>query len=373
MQLYSSIYKSKNNVWRHTPIGLADLRFAPSGNKNLKAQMAVEYVPQDISGSGDISTPGINLKRLWVKARFPNWRLTAGKTKVAWGNGFIFNAGDILFGSASPVVDYVKAEQRDDTAFLAAFNIPVGRFSYFEAVVLPPNLVLDTDTNTNAVQTFNKTSAGIRFFGKAGRFRIEGGYLYKGDKKVVSDLLGHRPYLSFHASPGLDIYGAASLAAGYDSSLTGDDNRDTWEEIARTVSFSAGVFHQFAVGYRGNIALRIETSIMPWQLWAAKNYADLAADESYGLYFYPSVTWLFPADWSVGLQSMVSPIDGSAQLAARLNWKVFQGFALFGIGVVNLGKENTIFGWDRSKVWPAALPDYSMNGMGFTLGIEYTF
>ena len=373
LQLYNTVYRGKGTTWYYGATGLADLRFASTGNKNMKAQVAVEFLPKDIAGGGGSSAPAVSLKRLWIKANFPSWRLTAGKTKVAWGNGFVFNSGDILFGSLSPYLNFTQSTVRDDTAFLTALNFPLGRFSYLEAVVLPPDLVQDGVTGSFAFQPIDHISGGVRFFFRIKGFRLEGGYLYKGDKKVANDMQGHRPYLSFHGHAGVDFYGAVSLAGGYDSSLTGDQHRDTWGEISRTVNISLGAFHQLQAGYDGTLSFRLETLIMPWQNWSSQDFTEILAGSAYGIMIYPMVSWNFRSSWTITLQSIISPVDASAQITGSVSWKVFQGFTLLGYVSAAIGGEQSLFAWDRTGAWPDLWPEDRPNGMSFTLGGRYSY
>ncbi len=90
MELYTSVYRGQND-WYFTGSGMADIRFASTGNRNMRAEAAIEFYPIDLSGGSSVAAvPAVSLKRLWFKANFPQWRLTAGKTKLAWGNGSIF-------------------------------------------------------------------------------------------------------------------------------------------------------------------------------------------------------------------------------------------------------------------------------------------
>ncbi|RLW68327.1 MAG: hypothetical protein B6D68_03855 [spirochete symbiont of Stewartia floridana] len=379
LHLYNTIYRGRANTWYYGANGLADLRFSLVGNKRIKAQTALEFFQQDISGRSEESTPTVSLKRLWVKADFPSWRLTVGKTKVAWGNGFVFNSGDVLFGSISPYLDFTQSTVRDDTAFLTAFNIPLGQFSFLEAVVLPPDFLDGKTNNRFAAQPLGQISGGMRFFTKIGGFHLEGGYLYKGDKKVLYDLLGHRPYLSFHGHAGVDFYGAVSMAAGYDSSLIDDQNRDTWDEISRTVNFSVGFFHQVQAGYDGTLSFRLESLIMPWQSWEAEDFLDILAGANYGIMIYPEIRWnFFQSAWTLSLQSIISPIDASAQITGSAGWQVFQGFTLLAYVKVNIGEAQSLFAWDRTDAWPYKgfeneWPESTYNGISFTLGAKYVY
>ena len=54
--------------------------------------------PNEGNVRGDVaftfSYPGdmVFIDRAYLRARFPNFRLTAGKTRVSWGDGVLFNA-----------------------------------------------------------------------------------------------------------------------------------------------------------------------------------------------------------------------------------------------------------------------------------------
>jgi len=374
MELAATAYRGKSRTWYFVGGGRADVRLASVGNDAIKAEAAVEFYPLDITGaesSVEAETPAVDLKRLWLKANFPSWRLTAGKTKLAWGNGFVFNSGDLLFGSLGPAVDFTQSTVRDDTAFLTAFNIPTGRFSYIEGVLLPPKL--SWDGTELEPQTIEKSSGGLRAFGRLGGWRLEGGYLYKGDAKTAYDLLGHRGYVSVHGHAGVDLYGAASFAAGYDGSA--GVTRDSWDEVKSTVNLSLGAFHQLAVGYDGTLSLRFEALVMPWQNWDPVPFDDLgtAGTGYYGLMLYPEVVWTIRSTWNIGLRALVSPIDASAQFTASAGWDVFRGFSLTGYLVMNAGRPDSLYAWDRSSAWPAAWTDSVPNGAALTLGGSYRY
>ena len=233
------------------------------------------------------------------------------------------------------------------------------------------------------VQTIDKTSGGLRFFGRVGGWRLETGYLYKGDAKVATDLLGHRPYFSFHGHAGVDLYGAVSLAAGRDGDA--GVNRDSWDEISKTVNFSFGAFHQLQTGYDSTLTIRLETLVMPWQNWSAQKYQEVIDGDAgyYGIMIYPEITWMMRSTWYTSVQSVISPVDASAQITTTFGWHVFQGFTLLGFVVVNAGDEQSLFAYDRSGAWPLYpvghpdeginWADYEFNGVNITLGARYSY
>jgi len=380
LEFYNSAYRGRDNQWYYRGSGMADIRFASVGNTKMRAEAALEFYPVDLSGGSSIaSVPLVSLKRFWIKANFPSWRLTAGKTKLAWGNGYVFNSGDILFGSLTPYLDFTRSSIRDDTAWLTAFNIPTGPFSYIEVVVLPPSIAL-SGSGELEVQTIDRTSGGLRFFTRAGGWQFEAGYLYKGDSKVGTDLLGSRPYFSVHGHAGVDVYAGGSLAAGMDEDAA--LNRDSWEEIRKTVNFSLGAFHQIQTGYDSTLTMRIEALIMPWQNWSPRDYQDVIDGDAgyYGIMLYPEISWMLRSSWFTRFQSVISPVDASAQITTTFGWYVFQGFTLLGIVVVNAGDEQSLFAYDRSGAWPD-YPDsggtewknYEFNGVNITLGVRYSY
>jgi hypothetical protein len=293
----------------------------------------------------------------------------------------VYNSGDILFGSQGPYVDFTSSTILDDTAFLTAVNVPLGRFSYVEAVVLPPSI--DFDGSAFEIQDAAHTSGGIRFFGKAGGWRLEGGYLYKGDAKTAQDVLGHRPYFSFHGHAGVDLYGSVSLAAGPDSQA--EMNRDTWEEVSKTVNISVGAYHQVQLGYETTLTMRLEGLVLPWQNWEQQTYQGLLDGTAgyYGLFLYPELNLAVRSVWFAGIQSVISPVDASAQITASVGWNVFQGFTLVGYVVMNAGNDQALFAWDRSDNWPVYPPDSpsagdpwassEFNGVNITLGARYSY
>ena len=364
MEFSNTVYRALDDNWYYVGSGLADMRIASVGNDNMRAEVALEFYP-------DAASPELNLKRMWFKANFPSWRLTAGKTKVAWGNGSVFNAGDILFGSMGPFLDFSQSTLRDDTAWLTAVNIPTGDFSYIEAVLLPPDISLDG--GALEIQTIDKSSGGLRYFFRVGGWRLEAGYLYKGDAKTDVDLLGHRPYFSFHTHAGVDWYGALSLAAGADSDA--GINRDNWDEINDTINFSLGLFHQVNVGYDSILAIRFESLMQPWQNWSRVNYLALVNGTAgyYGILLYPELTLTVRSLWWMGLQSVISPVDGSAQLTASVGWDVFQGFKLLGFFTVNAGDSGSLFAFDRSGTVTGPPEGYGANGVRITLAARYSF
>lgn len=92
-----------------------------------------------------ISSDGTaTLDRAYAKARFP-WvvedttlRITAGKSPLSWGKGFLFNAADPVFGAVPAVASLSAGDYRTATDWMETVYLPLGGFSFVEAVYLPP-------------------------------------------------------------------------------------------------------------------------------------------------------------------------------------------------------------------------------------------
>ncbi|MCX7029806.1 MAG: hypothetical protein NTU62_06750, partial [Spirochaetes bacterium] len=132
LRLMESASRLGEGDWALVTMGTARVSAAVS-SENVKAEVAVDA----LLGDGIVAS----LARASIGVRFPSFRLTVGKARLSWGEGVAFNAGDLLFGGASPTgLDLTAEALRDDAAWLASVYVPMGRFSFAEAVVLPPPL-----------------------------------------------------------------------------------------------------------------------------------------------------------------------------------------------------------------------------------------
>ena len=100
------------------------------GLSEVKGQLTVDVKVTD--------TVLIDVQKAWLKAQLAAFRLTMGKTRLSWGEGYMYNAGDVIFGGKG--ADLSAEELRDNNAWLASLYLPVGDFSFVEAVALPPDL-----------------------------------------------------------------------------------------------------------------------------------------------------------------------------------------------------------------------------------------
>lgn len=349
--------------WGYTTSGTAGMAFKSSGNRNVKAEVSFDFnFPEyDYTGTG-YALPIITLDKAYVKARFPLFRLTAGKTRLGWGDGFVFNSGDVIFGSTSPYVDLTASEIRSETKWLTAVNIPLGRFSFIDILAATP----EADTAAGKLLgDVEDISAGGRIYTKAGGIKIEAGYMLRGD----GDESLHRPYLGLQGNLGADWYLAASAALPAEGNPSEDELTESFEE---SFNISFGLFHLQELNRVSSMTFRLESLVMPYMEWEEQTPADTTEIPDYALLLYPEIVYI-PADTvSISLRSIVSPLDASAQITAGVSWNVFQGFSLLGYATINAGEETDTFAFERDDdVWRVGTD--SIDGMAFSAGVSYIY
>ena len=326
----------------------------------MSGQLELEFYPGALYGSSADDSSDFFLKKAWVKTRFPGFRLTVGKTRLAWGQGMVFNAGDLLFGSLNPVLDLTAEELRSDTAWLSAVNIPFGPFAFAEAVVLPPSFDSDEEGD---VKEISRSSLGGRLYFLAGDVKVEGGYLYKGEEKVSGDVPGHRPYLALQGNIGPDWYLASSAAFATDKQIDEQDAEDDWE---KTIMVSGGLFHLQEINRNNSLSLRLEALVFPGLNWEEEESRDAV----YGLYLYPEISWTGGSVTS-SLQSVISPLDASAMITGGSSWNLYQGLTLLAYLTFLTGEKSDTFAWDRGSLWEDGSDQ--VNGFSFMCGLRYKF
>jgi hypothetical protein len=260
-----------------------------------------------------------------------------GKTRIGWGEGYVFNSGDVLYGSLSPSVDLTADSARNETAWLTLIRWSPGR-TYVEAIAMAPAMNLTDTVNPMATGKPGEiwdSSAGVRLVTNILDLDLQLGYLFKGEIKTPGDQEGHRPYVSFHGYGEVDWYGSGSLSVPFEGA--------DWESnIRETVNMSFGAYKQFGLGYDGTLSVRLETLVYPWQQWQARS-AGLAADESYGLYLYPEMVFGIGRGISLPLMAVVSPLEQSAKLTAGFTAQVYQGFNFLAYVNGSLGDSTDTF------------------------------
>jgi hypothetical protein len=325
----------------YTMAGEASVSFKSPNEGNVRGDVALSIVDMYVTNNW---FPIVQIDRAYLRVRFPSFRLTAGKTRVGWGDGMLFNAADVLFGSTDTGVNLQDQELRTSTKWLTSVNIPLGAFSFVEAVVIPPEDLTNAD--------IGKTTVGARYYTTVGNIKIETGAAYRADHtsgnptgQVVS------PYIALQGNVGADWYVATSANLAYPEDIT-EEFKDSW-------MLSAGLFHLLNVGWQGTLSFRLESLVRPFGEWEATTEAV----KNYGLYLYPEISYAPSDTWSLSLRSIVSPLDMSAVIMVGGSWNVLQGFSFNGYVTANTGEPDDAFPWQS-----ASLP-----AMSATVGMAWVY
>ncbi len=365
MELYNTVMKTrhlaKESYWAYAMAGKAAVSFKSTENRNVRADLAGDILYPDSSG-----IPGFILQKAYVKAKFPTLRLTLGKTRLGWGDGFVFNSGDVIFGSTSPYVNLTGSEIRTDTTWLTSINYPLGRFSFIEGLIVAP------EANASGMRQIGNSGAGFRLYTKAGGIKIETGYYFDGTDNTTYDLnytnsteaytinALHRPYISLQGNIGPDWYLNSSVAIPI-------SNSNILESITKdTFNISMGLFHMMEVGYNNSLSFRLESVILPYLNWEG----DEGAAGSYAILVYPEISLGLGSTVRMSLRSIVSPIDLSAQITSGLSWNVFEGFNLLAYTTVNAGDGDDTFSWNKSDWMPGV---DSIDGISMMAGVSFIY
>ncbi|WP_320129969.1 hypothetical protein [uncultured Sphaerochaeta sp.] len=315
-----STYSPSNNSWLLGMSNSGTLSIKSKNSGNVRGEIALTY---------PAATAEDYIQRAFLKARFPSFRLTLGKTRLSWGEGALFNAGDVLFGSSDIAVDLTQEELRTKTDWLVSVNIPLDAFSFIEVVTMPPS-----DGN------LEKTSFGGRFYTTIEGLKVEGGYA----SIERSNVRTQKPYVSVQGNMGADWYLGTSLSIPQ----TGNT---TWD-------ISGGLFYLKYLQESKSLSVRLEFLARPLGTWA---FGPVANDNSCALLIYPEIVYAATSSVSFSLRSIFSPLDLSAMTTFATSWNVFEGFTLAGYLSTNLGDTGDLFVWN------------SLYALTFSVGASWIF
>ncbi|WP_319478718.1 hypothetical protein [Marispirochaeta aestuarii] len=293
----------------------AELSFRSEANRDVKAQVSLTA---DVTNAREETTE-FDVYRAFIRARLPWFRLTMGKTRLSWGEGFMFNAGDVLFDSLSTSVDLTGEEIRTNGTWLASVYCPLGRFSFAETVLLTP------EENPE-----DYPSGGGRLVLRPGGIKTEAGYIYAGDAGE------HRPYVSFQGGGLINWHLSAASAI---EPVAGAE-----KQLDERLRLSFGLFQLFRVGYSSTLNLRLEGLLRPRGSWRAGE-----DPREYGLYLYPEIS-LTPDDRrNFFYRAVVSPVDISALHVVGSSWNIYQGFTLLAYTGIASGEKGDLFSLQNGR------------------------
>lgn len=369
-ELYNTLMRTRDlqneSYWAYGCAGKTNISVKSLGNKNVKADLSIDFNLPDISG-----IPVLTLQKAYVKARFPSFRLTAGKTRLSWGEGFVFNSGDIIFGSISPNISLVGSELRTETAWLTAVNIPLGRFSFIEALIKAPDMIYSENTPIG-LGNVRDLGAGGRLYTKLGDIKIEAGYYFDGTDLLKYDLSHtdeaeeydinslHRTYLSLQGNLGVDFYLNGSVA------LPSNGGEVLKETAKDSLNLSFGLFHLIEIGYNNSLTLRLESVFLPFRYWKEEK----GNAGSYAVLLYPEIAFAYGQNINFSVRSIFCPVDISAMITGGFSWNIFEGFNLLTYASFLAGDDNDTFSWSKDNWTPGK---DTIDGVSFMAGLQYIY
>ena len=296
----------------------------------------------DLTGGQPQVVTMLQVPRASIRFRFPvtddyMLRITAGRDRLSWGIGSLFNAADLLFGAdGSGTSDFTRSEDvRDETAWLLSLYFPLGELGYLETVALPslPGLEISLPAAQPVSPAIDETRAGLRLHSAVGPLSIEPSYLYDGQTST------NRIALSLQGTLlGADIYTAGNLNIPASKTVPAIDTL-----LRDNSQISAGVFRTFSIGYDQTLAARLEALVIPGADWNNQNEPTAR----YALQLHPEISWSPTRTLTVISRAMVSPIDHSAELTTGALWNIYQGFNALTFTSLQVGNSDTIYGWNR--------------------------
>jgi len=264
------------------------------------------------------------VQRAYLQMRFPSFRLTLGKTRLDWGEGLVFNAGDVLQEAMGIENALTLGGKKAQNKWLSAVNVPLSAFSFIEAVVLPPRSML-----------LAETSAGARYYAPLGDMKLELGYSFLWELEDPADAESgrhlHHPYVSLQGSFGSDWHLSSSLAIPSFSASA--------QAISESWTTSLGLFQLIPIGYQGTLTLRLEARLAPFLSWSEQTDPEAR----YALMLYPEITYSIEGGPQFTARSIISVVDASAVLIGGVQWNILQGLTLQTYLTSNFGDEDDVF------------------------------
>ena len=316
-------YMAKGDTWIDAMNANLSVSLTSKREGNVRGEVVLQGSSLDTAPSFDSI-----VHKAYFKARFPSFRLTAGKTRLSWGDGALFNAGDVLFGSNDTSVSLTQAELRSTTNWLASVNYPLGFFSFAEVVVMP------SETGVPIDMLF-----GARYYTTVKDIKVELGYASKNPESTVRV---HKPYLSLQGNLGFDWYVSSSVAIPVAGDIA-NESSESW-------MISGGLFHLITLPQDRSLTLRLEFLTRPFGSWKT----GPVKDDDAALLLYPELALAYSPSLSFSLRSKISPLDLSAMSTFGVSWNVFDGFNLIGNISIATGDDDDLFAWNSSKPEPPA-------------------
>ena len=364
LDIFQSIIRKDVDDWGLATSGRARLNLQSRGNNFVRGRFTLDAFLMADSATNRLM-PSLAINRAFIKVRFPLseeqfFNITAGKTRLTWGDGVLFNAGDIIFGSSTRNPELTQSNIRDETAWMLVSFIPLGDFAFVETLILPPALeaalglpttmpaALNQATAADGIPDISDTALGARLQATVLDIKSEVGYLFRGNDKT------HNPYISLQGNLLVDMYLSSSISLGPDGELV-SDILDDWV-------ISYGLLHIFDLPSDASLSVRGEVLFRPDGTWEqTRATSDSPEPPTYALNFYLETIWTPSPLLNFYLRSIISPIDGSLTIVPGVAWQAYQGLTLSFFPSFQIGEPEDTFGWE------------SLGGVNLTAGLSFKY
>ncbi|MDD5383168.1 MAG: hypothetical protein PHH60_05905 [Candidatus Margulisbacteria bacterium] len=181
-------------------------------NNNVAIHLEPRYYfllkTNDLPLEGVSSLDKLTWDRYYAKAKLPAFSITAGKQRIAWGCGYIWNPTDIF----NPfVLSFAVKEEDESNVESVRLEVPVGEAGGVDAFVLTG-------------KPWEQTGRGLRVKGNVGLFDLSGSYVDQGTLghqigfDATGDILkdiGARGEIAFKTSASGEAYIQSVLGCDY--------------------------------------------------------------------------------------------------------------------------------------------------------------
>ncbi|MFP4330224.1 MAG: hypothetical protein ACLFP6_05880 [Spirochaetaceae bacterium] len=336
--------------WQLSGLGRVELDYQSRGSRWVRSRLSIraELLENPDPEAADLR---LTIPRAFIRARFPLgesylFRATFGKSRVTWGDGALYNAGDLVFGEAGGGADlFSTTGVREETDWLITAFFPLGQFSFFEPLLLVPEGELVGDEGGDGTTegallagapSIEETAAGGRLQWQLWNLKMEGGYLFSAADNE-QDLS-----FSLQGNIGPDVYGGVATTFP-----TGGPTPDPREELRIT----AGAYHQYRYRSSGLLTFRLEALIYPEGIWEESAATALkrpcGLEPPCGVSLYPEVSWVPSEAVTLFTRAVLSPVDGSGVVITGGEWNIYEGLTLGAYVAAQGGGSEDRYSFDR--------------------------
>lgn len=310
---YASLVRVPEGPALLSALGLGKVDLSARGASNIRAELTLEI----LTGKDTV----LRIPRAFLRYSPEGFRLTLGRAAASWGEGLVYNAGDLWAPAFDPSSSLASETVKDLSFWQAGLWIPLGDLAYFEALGAPPEGALVTP---GLPPEWHQAAGGMRFYGDFGAAALQAGWNTDGKAGI------HRIYGAFNTSLGpLGIYGNGGTAVAVSS--------DLWTEgllgaALRGQTHSLGIFLTQELPEGQTWSGRMEVLSRPWEGWKGwEVYGDtsLALDQTL----------------SVTLRALFHPEDLSAKLTLLGSWQADRGLTFLLLPSVNWGEPGDRYPW----------------------------